>query len=372
MLLYKKLCFLLLIGFNAVGQHPASFFTRAEAAAVKKDLLKYPLLRKSFIDIKTETDKWLGKNVDVPLPKDAAGGYTHDKHKQNYMLIFNSGVLYNLTGDVKYADLVKKVLLKYAGINAALPKHPQATSPFPGKIFWQSLNDANWLVYAGMAYDLTRNAMLPSERKLIEDKAFKPIVDFVTKDLESWFNLIYNHAVWACAGVGIVGIATDNKEYVDMALYGSKKDGKAGFIALMDGLFSPDGYYTEGPYYVRYALLPYFVFAAAINNARPELKIFEHRSKILQKAFEAALQQTNTDGTFFALNDALKEKDITANEIVTATNIAAAAYGVNEELKYVAGKQQEVLLNKGGLQLAKAIADNKNMPASFPYKTIEY
>ena len=56
------------------------------------------------------------------------------------------------------------------------------------------------------------------------------------------------------ADVGIVGIATDNKEYVDMALYGTAKDGKSGFIAQMDNLFSPDGFYTEGPYYTRYAI----------------------------------------------------------------------------------------------------------------------
>ena len=64
-----------------------------------------------------------------------------------------------------------------------------------------------------------------------------------------------------------------------MALYGTNKDGKSGFIAQMDGLFSPDGYYTEGPYYVRYAILPYYLFANALNNARPELKIFEYRDK---------------------------------------------------------------------------------------------
>jgi hypothetical protein len=39
----------------------------------------------------------------------------------------------------------------------------------------------------------------------------------MTKDLKNWFNLIHNHGVWACAGVGIAGIATNNKEYVDLA-----------------------------------------------------------------------------------------------------------------------------------------------------------
>lgn len=370
--LLKTFCLLLCCSCVFAQQHPATFFTKAEAAEVKKNISKYPLLKESYEDIKKDTDKWLGKDIDVPFPKDPAGGYTHDKHKSNYMLMFNSGVLYNVTGDVKYATLVKEVLLKYAKLNPTLKKHPQATSSSPGRIFWQALNDANWLVYAGMAYDLVYNSIPAAERKIIEEGAFKPEVDFVTKDLNSWFNLIHNHAVWACAGVGIVGIATNNKDYVDMALYGSKKDGKSGFIALMDGLFSPDGYYTEGPYYVRYALLPYYVFATALNNARPELKVFQHRNSILQKALEGGLQQTNTDGTFFALNDALKEKDFTTNELVTAISVAWDVYGKDDALLYVAEKQNRVLLNKGGVGIAAALAANKNIPASFPYKTIEF
>lgn len=354
------------------AQHPVTFFTKAEAAEVKNNISKYPVLLHSYTEIKKDVDQWIGKTIDVPFPKDPAGGYTHDKHKYNYTLMFNSGLLYNLTGDAKYATLVKDVLLQYARLNPTLPNHPQATSSSPGRIFWQALNDANWLVYAGMAYDLVHNAISPADQKIIQNGAFKPEVDFFTKEMPQWFNLIHNHAVWACAGVGIVGIASDNKDWVDMALYGTKKDGKSGFIALMDQLFSPDGYYTEGPYYVRYAILPYFVFATALNNARPSLKIFEHRDAILQKALMAGLQQTNLDGGFFALNDALKEKDYTSNELVTAIDKAWEVYGKDNGLLLIAKKQDRVMLNKGGVSIAAAISAGKDVPANYPYKTVEY
>jgi oligo-alginate lyase len=369
--LLKTILLILLPGL-LLAQHPLTFFTKAEAAAVKKDIGKYPLLSQSYQEIKKEVDQWIGKEVDVPFPKDPAGGYTHDRHKANYMLMFNSGVLYNLTGDIRYALLVKSILIKYAALNPTLKKHPQATSSSPGHIFWQALNDANWLVYTGMAYDLIYNALTSSERKTIEDGAFKPEVDFFTKDLKNWFNLIHNHGVWACAGVGIVGIATNNKDYVDMALYGTTKDKKSGFIAQMDGLFSPDGYYTEGPYYVRYAILPYYLFANALQHARPALNIFSYRNNILQKALLAGLQQTNIDGSFFPLNDALKEKDYTSNELVTAIDIAWTAYGKDSGLLLVAKKQDRVLLNKGGAAIAAAIGTGKNVTTDYPYKSVEY
>ncbi len=369
LLLFPVLCFAQPTG---PGGHPNTFFTKPEAAEIKAGITKYPLLTKSYNEIKKQVDEWIGKEVDIPLPKDPAGGYTHEKHKANYNLMFNSGVLYNITGEEKYATFVKNILLKYAALNPTLKKHPQATSSSPGHIFWQALNDANWLVYTGMAYDMVYNFLSAPERKTIEDGAFKPEVDFFTKDLKNWFNLVHNHGVWACAGVGIVGIASNNKDYIDMALYGTEKDGKSGFVAQMDGLFSPDGYYTEGPYYVRYAILPYYLFANALDHARPELKVFEYRNSILQKALLAGLQQTNTDGIFFPLNDALKDKDYTSNELVSAIDIAWKIYGADNGLLTVAKKQDKVLLNKGGASIAAAIATAKNISPYYPYQTAEY
>lgn len=354
------------------AQHPATFFTKAEAAQVKAGIGKYPLVTQSYEELKKDTDPYLGKDVDVPFPKDPAGGYTHDRHKANYTLLFNCGILYNLTGDNRYATLAKRIFLKYAALNPTLPKHPQATSSSPGHIFWQALNDANWLVYAGMGYDLIYNALTAAERKKIEEGAFKPEVDYITKDLQPWFDLVHNHGVWACAGVGIVGIATGNKDYVDMALYGTKKDGKSGFIAQLDGLFSPDGYYTEGPYYVRYAILPYYIFANALQHSRPALKVFEHRDKILQKALLAALQQTNIDGAFFPFNDAIREKDYTSNEIVTAIDIAWDVYGKDPGMLAVARRQNKVLLLKGGTAIAAALAADKTASSFYPYRSVEY
>jgi hypothetical protein len=351
--------------------HPVVFANAEDIAALKAGVARYPLLAASYADLKSQVDSVLGKEVDVPFPKDPAGGYTHDKHKSNYILMFNSGILYNITGKPAYAMLVKQLLLKYAALNPVLRNHPQATSPYPGRLFWQALNDANWLVYAGIAYDLVYNTLSAADRKVIEEGAFKPEVDYLTKDLKGWFDLIHNHSVWACAGVGIVGLATNNAAYVDMALYGSAKDGKSGFLAQMDNLFSPDGYYTEGPYYVRYAILPYMLFANALRNARPGMQIFERRNRILQKALNTCLQQTNTDGVFFPLNDALKNKDYTTNELVTAIDIAWSAYPPDSGLLFVVKKQNRVLLHRGGLSIAKAMASAKQLPAHYPYKTIE-
>ena len=140
-----------------------------------------------------------------------------------------------------------------------------------------------------------------------------PYADFLSIETPHFFNRVHNHSTWACAGVGMIGLVINDDELVQRALFGLKNDGldseaedndggviksqeKAGFYAQMDLLFSPDGYYTEGPYYQRYAIYPFMAFANSLSNVRPELKIFEHREGILGKAAMALLNLADADG----------------------------------------------------------------------------
>ncbi|HKC36775.1 MAG TPA: hypothetical protein VKB95_11960, partial [Chitinophagaceae bacterium] len=79
MLRLLKMIGLFLLPVILTAQHPLTFFTKTEAAEVKKDIGKYPLLTISYYEIKKDVDEWVGKDVDVPFPKDPAGGYTHNK-----------------------------------------------------------------------------------------------------------------------------------------------------------------------------------------------------------------------------------------------------------------------------------------------------
>ena len=50
----------------------------------------------------------------MPIPKDYSGGYTHETHKKNCILMQKAGVLYQILDDEKYAKYVKDMLLQYA------------------------------------------------------------------------------------------------------------------------------------------------------------------------------------------------------------------------------------------------------------------
>jgi oligo-alginate lyase len=343
------------------SSHPNLLITPSDVKLIKGQLGKYPLFDKAFKDLQKQADKALVETMDVPIPKDPAGAYTHERHTKNYKILYAVGMVYATTKDKKYSEFVRTMLLQYAALIPTLKNHPQAKSSSPGRLFHQALNDCNWIVQAIQGYDAVYDALSTEDRKTIENGVFRPLTSFLTKDLESWFNLIHNHGVWAVAAVGMTGYALQDKNLVEIALKGTKNDGKGGFLAQLDQLFSPDGYYAEGPYYTRYALMPFYLLALTIENNEPPRKIFDYRNQILKKAFYGALQLTYTNGAFFPFNDAMKDKDWTTQEMVFALNIAFSHYGKDETLLSVAREQGRIMFSRHGLEVAKAMAKTPNL-----------
>jgi hypothetical protein len=249
--LYFSLCLVLATGRASAQQapHPSLMLTKQNLPALVKGISEYPLLKKSFAETKQMADKAISTPINVPIPKDGGGGATHEQHKLNYQYILASGIAYQITGEKKYAEFVKNILLSYAAQYEQWPLHPKRRSSNPaGKIFWQNLNDCVWQVYVIQGYDLVYDYISLQDRNTIEQHLFTPIVKFLMEDNAETFNRIHNHGTWCVAAVGMTGYVLGNKDWVDKALTGSAKDSKTGYLAQLNQLFSPDGYYTEGPY----------------------------------------------------------------------------------------------------------------------------
>ncbi|WP_339870142.1 alginate lyase family protein [uncultured Algoriphagus sp.] len=324
---------------------------------------KYPKAVQQIEEMKAKVEAEMAEPINVPIPKDAGGGFTHEQHKANQLSIFQAGVLYKLTGEKKYAQHSKALLNAYAKMYKMLPLHPEKKEQTPGKLFWQSLNDAVWLVYTVQGFDAIKSYLTPEERDYLKTELFEHYVEFLSVDGAETFNKIHNHGTWALAAVGMTGYSLEVDEWVQMALKGTAADGSGGFIAQLDQLFSPDGYYAEGPYYQRYALLPFVVFGQAIATNNPELKIFEHRNAILTKAIYTAIDLTYA-GHFFPINDALKEKNLKTSEMVFGVDIA---YSITKDasLLSIAEYQQNFAPIDGGFGVAAAVAAGLTKPYDF-------
>lgn len=322
-----------------------------------------PLFADEVEQAKRDVEASIRAGINVPVPKDPGGGFTHEQHKRNYRVIFEGGQLYRLTGDVRYRDHVRDLLLAYADLYPKLGPHPAASNQVPGRLFWQSLNDSVFLVNAVQGYARIRDALTPSERQRIDDGAIRPMAKFLSDGSPEVIGRIHNHATWACAGVGLAGYLLGDRDLVDKALLGLDKSGKTGFLRQLDLLFSPDGYYAEGPYYQRYALQPFVVFAAAIAANDPDRKIFDYRDGIVLKAVRTAIDVTH-DGYFLPINDAMPDKSLRTEELYHAVAIAYAATKDPSFLS-IAEWQGHTVLTPAGQALAADLAAGKAKPWLF-------
>lgn len=304
--------------------------------------------------------------IPVPVPADAGGGYTHEQHKQNAKTIYEAGMLYSHTGDPAYRSLIRDILFDYADLYPGLDLHPEATSSNKGRLFWQGLNEAWWLVYAIQGYETVRDDLSAEDRTRIDDGVFNPMADFLSTGSPQTFDRIHNHATWATTGVGMTGYVLGQPERVEMALYGLDKSGDAGFLRQLDELFSPDGYYAEGPYYQRYALMPFVLFSQAIDRNEPERGIFDYRDGIVLKAIRSTMEQSYA-GLFFPINDAIREKGINTVELKYGLAIAYERTGEPDLLGAIQ-LQNGVVPTPGGRAALDAIEAGKAEPFRFTSK----
>lgn len=351
--------------------------TENGAREIHKLMGELPILDKSLEETKRTIDKEMKSPLEVPIPKDLAGGYTHERHKRNFYMAQGAGVLFQITKEEKYGNYVKDMLLEYARIFPDLPLHPQERSYSRGKLFWQALNDANWLVYMSQAYASIYDYISDEEREKLENDLFRPFADFLSVENPKFFNRIHNHSTWGNAAVGMIGLVMNDEELIERALYGLEEDNieagekdddgglikkpgqNAGFLANIDQAFSPTGYYTEGPYYQRYAMYPFMIFAAGLENKRPDLQIFEFKDGVLIKAVKTLLNLTDTQGNFFPINDAQKGMSYYTKSLINVLNIAYKYGDQDASLLSIAIKQGSVGVDDSGLEVAKAIKNDQ-------------
>ena len=179
---------------DSESQHPSLILTQQGVKDIRANLGSIPIFDKTLAAAQKEIDAEIKNGFDVPIPRDYSGGYTHETHKKNYVLMQKAGALYQILDEDRYAKFVKDMLFEYARLYPTLPIHPKPRSYARGKLFWQCLNDSNWLVYTSQAYDCIYNYLTEEERNTLETDLFKPFADHISKDNPQFFKRVHNQA----------------------------------------------------------------------------------------------------------------------------------------------------------------------------------
>ncbi|WP_447077246.1 heparinase II/III domain-containing protein [Vibrio alginolyticus] len=336
--------------------------TEAEVELLRKEVGKPSLMGKSIEANRKELEAFMRLPLDVPGHGEA-GGYEHNRHKQNYTYMNLAGRLFLITQEQKYALFVKDLLAIYAEKYLTFDFHVQKNTNPTGRLFHQILNEHCWLMFTSLAYSCVASVMTEEERTAVVERIFEPMLDMFTVKYAHDFDRIHNHGIWAVAAVGICGLAIGKPEYLEMSVYGQDRDDTGGFLAQISQLFAPSGYYMEGPYYHRYAIRPTCVFAEVVHRHMPEVDIYNYKDKVIGNTVQAMLATAYPNGEFPALNDASRTMSITDMGVQVAVSVYSKHYGLDDNILGMAKIQNAVWMHPCGLELSqaydKAIADRE-------------
>ena len=121
-------CVLLGSGVMSVGvsaaDHPRLLLTADGVSVIRSQLGKAPLFDDTLEVTQREVDAEIASGIDVPIPVDFSGGYTHERHKRNFFVAEKAGALFQILGDEKYARYLRDMLFEYAEMYPTLHAAP--------------------------------------------------------------------------------------------------------------------------------------------------------------------------------------------------------------------------------------------------------
>ncbi len=238
--------------------HPCTLWDAEDIARYRKLMETSAELRKQYAGLKQGMDERIARPVNVPEPvKGKDGKWTHLPSRkvggvQNALAceIANLGAVYALSGEAKYGEFCKKLLLAYAD---ALPNYAPGGRFHhdKGLIFDQRLGDATWLIQVARGYDLIYNlpSITDAQRKRIEEDCVKLVAEYIAAN-RALTTAPTNWAAIGAASCLMAGYATDTQELIDIGLYGrhgSKDDVKGGaYFHFGPECIDADGMWAEG------------------------------------------------------------------------------------------------------------------------------
>lgn len=336
----------------------------SEIDELQKEVGRDSLMGRTIAAHIAELDDFMQLELDVPGHGEA-GGYEHNRHKQNYHFMNIAGRLYLITGDKKYAQFTVELLELYADKYLTFDFHVQKNTNPTGRLFHQILNEHVWLLYTSLAFSCVASTMTSQQCDRIIERLFEPMLEMFTVKYAHDFDRIHNHGIWAVAAVGICGLAIGQNDYLHKSVFGLENNGTGGFLAQISQLFAPSGYYMEGPYYHRYAIRPTCVFAEVLHRHMPELDIFNYKEGVIGTTVQALLATAYPNGDFPALNDASRTMGITDMGVQVALSQYAKHYGLDDNLVGMAKIQNRVWMHACGLELSRVCEKSQSVEMPF-------
>ncbi len=239
--------------------HPNLLLNRTEIEEINDKVKRYAWARQAYASLKANADEWVTRTISVP---DTGGGFYHAADPAEHLITVehyaladaarDMGLMYQFTGESRYRDQVKAILLAYADKYLTYEYHDKAKrtgaeAQAGGRATSQGINEAMWGIPLTWAYDLVYNALAQEERALIETKFLRPAAEVIMDNNEGR----HNHQTWYNAGVGVIGFVLGDERLIKYAL--EKED--SGHYYQMEKSITADGMWYEGAMHYQFFVL---------------------------------------------------------------------------------------------------------------------
>ena len=322
---------------HEVKGHPCTLWDADDIAYYKELLKKNQPFQEQFKALRDAMDKRITGPLNVSeskkgpdgqwlwpgdlLPDTAPTGASNDGRyfKMNAMNskdISQLGMAYALTGEAKYGEYCRKLILAYAG-NYTKWGHPKGRgwgSAVDGRLTGQFLEDGGWLIHVAFGYDLIRNlpSFTPEDHAVIRDGLFKPIV----AEFQSWrggsdqifyLNDPNNRSAIYAAATLLAGYSSEDPVLINDGLYGvggtqnapkpgSKDNPEGGVFGpfFSSKCITPDGLWAETIGYQTTIAGSAMIDMAEILW-RHGIDMYRYKNSLLKRMFDSPIQYAYPD-----------------------------------------------------------------------------
>ena len=260
---------------TALPPHPRLLFTKGDVPEINQRMATHDWARTRFESLKSQANGWLKTEVTLPprggqwfhyysCPRHGArlrtegptrhvcpidgevlSGYPYDdvvlmgEHGRLASAVRTLGIVYQLTGEPRYAGKAREILLAYAAKYESYPLHNIKGEPKigGGKVGPQTLDEATWLITIVEGADCIWDTLTTEEQKSVERHLLRPATDIIRQHKMA----IHNIQCWKNSAVGLTGLLIGDMKLVDEAL-----NGPSGYFQQMAKGVLGDGAWFEG------------------------------------------------------------------------------------------------------------------------------
>ncbi len=409
--------------------HPCTLWDQQDIARFKELLKTDKSLQEQLAAVVGKADRKLKAPLNVPAVHKGADGkwewpgdFPEDEPPQknqtkntesNAQAMDDLAISYILTGDAKYGEYCRKMLLAYAENYPrwGRPENSTWRSAKDGRFSFQFLNDGFVIARFAWAYDLIYD--LPSftaaDRKKIHDDFFLPaITPYFTQGGRGpdYLSTHDNRSCICAAAVLIAGYATEDSDMVDFALHGrsgsklkpvategagpldekemgsqvpSKEPGGLLGVHFSDDCLLPDGLWVEGAPAYTLGIAGAGLFDTAEVLWRHGVDMYRFRNGALKRLLDSGLLLANPDPkldvpclrdsqTFSLLDD----RDWMNGQIGTAYNFGYERYHEPSYLPIIRNAVAHLnLTTHAGAPLIKDNLPDTKVP-EFPVRNVNF